>query len=46
MEAEELLKRYKQGERDFSKVNLVGVNLPEANLSGINLSKANLSEGN
>lgn len=44
MEAEELLKRYEivkkytQGERDFS-----GINLNEANLSRINLSQANLS---
>lgn len=45
MEAEELLKRYElvkkytEGERDFS-----GINLNEANLSRINLSQADLSE--
>lgn len=45
MEAEELLKRYElvkkytEGERDFT-----GINLNEANLSRINLSQANLSQ--
>lgn len=45
MEAEELLKRYElvkkytEGERDFT-----GLNLNEANLSRINLSQANLTE--
>ncbi len=44
MDINELLQRYKQGERDFSKINLPGANLPDVNLSGINLEGANLSE--
>jgi len=43
MEADELLKRYAAGERDFRKVDLRSANLTRANLSGINLSGANLS---
>ena len=41
MNAEEILKRYAEGDRDFAKVILL-----EANLSGANLQKANLSEAN
>ena len=41
MNAEELLKRYGAGTRDF-----VGLDLREANLSGVNLSQANLSQAN
>jgi len=43
MEADELLKRYAAGERDFRKVDLSSANLSSAHLSGINLSGANLS---
>jgi len=43
MEADELLRRYAAGERDFRKVDLSSANLTKANLSGINLSGANLS---
>ena len=42
MEAQELVRRYKAGERDFSKVELLGANLSEADLSDVNLSGANL----
>ncbi len=38
MEAEELLKQYAAGVRDF-----IAINVSEANLSGVNLSNANLS---
>lgn len=41
MNAEELLKQYATGERNFPAVNLT-----EANLSGVNLSKANLKGAN
>ncbi len=41
MNAEELLKQYATGERNFPAINLT-----EANLSGVNLSKANLSGAN
>ena len=41
MNAEEILKRYAEGDRDFAKVVLL-----EANLSGANLHKANLTEAN
>ncbi len=43
MEADELLRRYAAGERDFRKVDLSRANLNRANLIGINLSGANLS---
>jgi uncharacterized protein YjbI with pentapeptide repeats len=33
MKTDEILKRYAEGERDFQRKNLLGVNLPEANLS-------------
>lgn len=51
MNAEELLKQYATGERNFPAVqlceaNLSGVNLSHANLSGANLSVANLSGSN
>lgn len=47
MNAEELLKQYATGERNFSEVNLCeanlsGVNLSQANFKGANLSVANL----
>jgi len=41
MNAEEILKQYATGERNFPAVNLT-----EASLSGVNLSKANLSGAN
>ncbi|MDY6899652.1 MAG: pentapeptide repeat-containing protein [Cyanobacteriota bacterium] len=48
MKSAELLKRYQQGERNFSKFNLsrfmfYEVDLKEVNFSGANLSYANLS---
>jgi uncharacterized protein YjbI with pentapeptide repeats len=46
MRAEELLKRYAKGERDFFKANLREANLGGANLSGANLSGADLREAN
>jgi uncharacterized protein YjbI with pentapeptide repeats len=42
MTAEELLERYAAGERDFSGVDLSGVNLMEVDLTGINLEGATL----
>jgi DNA-binding XRE family transcriptional regulator len=49
MTAEELLQRYTAGERDFSGLNLIRLNVGGdnplgANLNGINLSGSNLSE--
>ncbi|MDX2230270.1 MAG: pentapeptide repeat-containing protein [Leptolyngbyaceae cyanobacterium bins.349] len=51
MNAEELLKQYATGERNFpaaklGEANLSGVNLSKANLSGANLSVANLCGSN
>ena len=51
MTAEELIQKYKAGERDFRYVDLRGANLrgadlSEANLSGADLSGANLSGAN
>lgn len=43
MNAEELIRRYNGGERDFQWVNLQGADLEGAKLSGANLSGANLS---
>jgi uncharacterized protein YjbI with pentapeptide repeats len=53
LNADELSKRYKAGERDFTGINLTygslytenlsGANLSRANLSGISLSRANLT---
>ncbi len=40
MDADELLRRYAAGEREFSEVNLIGADLEKANLVGINLSEA------
>ena len=42
MKAEELLKRYAAGERDFSGVDLREIDLSRVNLPGINLSQADL----
>ena len=52
MNAKELIERYKAGERDFSGVNLSGIDFDELNpsydnftyLSGANLSEADLSK--
>lgn len=45
--AGEFWRRYKAGERDFSGINLAGVNLSKSTLAdGVNLSKANLSNSN
>ena len=41
--AEEFWQRYNQRERDFTGVNLAGVNLSRRVLSQVNLSRANLS---
>ncbi|MEG4856329.1 pentapeptide repeat-containing protein [Microcoleus sp. K1-B6] len=41
--AEDFLQRYNQGERDFTGVNLAGVNLSRRVLSQVNFSRANLS---
>lgn len=43
MDAEQLLKRYADGRRDFSWVDLRGVNLVGARLSGINFYRADLT---
>ncbi|MEH2379829.1 MAG: pentapeptide repeat-containing protein [Nostoc sp.] len=40
MNAEEFLRRYESGERDFSKVVLRGIQLNHLDLSGINLNQA------
>lgn len=40
MNAEEFLRRYESGERDFSKIVLRGIQLNHLDLSGINLSQA------
>ncbi len=44
MDANEFLKRYTTGERDFSEADLSKVNLKKANLSGASFVGANLSE--
>jgi uncharacterized protein YjbI with pentapeptide repeats len=46
MEAEELIKKYVAGARDFPGVMLTEVNLSQVNLSEVNLSGANLSIAN
>lgn len=42
MDAEELLKRYTAGERNFTWVDLQKAQLNNLDLSGINLTNANL----
>lgn len=37
MDAQELLEKYQQGERNFERAKLNGINLKGADLSGINL---------
>jgi uncharacterized protein YjbI with pentapeptide repeats len=45
MQAEELLRRYASGERDFSNIQLEYTDeLSDANLSGINLSNSHIDE--
>jgi uncharacterized protein YjbI with pentapeptide repeats len=44
MKANELLSRYRQGERNFRGVDLRGESLRGANLAGIDLSAANLTK--
>ncbi len=45
--AEEFLKRYKEGERDFTGINLSGVDLSRQTFdSNVSLSQANLSNAN
>ncbi|MEK0180597.1 pentapeptide repeat-containing protein [Microcoleus anatoxicus] len=44
MNAEELLRRYADGERDFEGVDLRRVDLCNANLSGINLRNSYIEE--
>jgi uncharacterized protein YjbI with pentapeptide repeats len=46
MNAEDILKLYATGERDFSSASLSEANLSGANLSKVNLSGANLSVAN
>ncbi|MBW4648213.1 MAG: pentapeptide repeat-containing protein [Kastovskya adunca ATA6-11-RM4] len=46
MNVTEILKKYAQGVRDFSGVNLTEENLSGVNLSGANLIRANLSVAN
>ena len=46
MDADELLKRYAAGERNFHEANLVGASLSEAFLSHICLVCANLKDVN
>lgn len=44
MTAEEIIKRYTAGERDFSGADLRGVDLSKADLCGADLSAADLRE--
>ncbi|MDX2100077.1 MAG: pentapeptide repeat-containing protein [Leptolyngbyaceae cyanobacterium bins.59] len=46
MDADELVKRYAAGKREFVWANLPSVNLANQHLDGINLSRANLSAAN
>lgn len=46
MQAEEILKKYADGERNFSGVNITEINLTRANLTGIDFSDATLSIAN
>jgi uncharacterized protein YjbI with pentapeptide repeats len=42
MNAEELIERYRSGEREFSGQDLSGVDLYKAALNGVNLTQAEL----
>lgn len=46
MDADELLKRYAKGERQFKEARLSGIDLKGANLEGINLESADLTGAN
>ena len=46
MRAEEILKRYQNGDRLFAEVDLTGVHLTRADLTGADLRGANLSDAN
>jgi uncharacterized protein YjbI with pentapeptide repeats len=46
MQLRNFLDRYRQGERDFSHVDLSGAILTGANLQNINLTGANLTNAN
>ncbi|MEM6399282.1 MAG: pentapeptide repeat-containing protein [Cyanobacteria bacterium P01_D01_bin.116] len=46
MNAEELLEKYKAGERTFKELNLRGLDFKGADLSGIDLESADLTEEN
>ncbi len=46
MELEQFISQYQKGERDFSHVDLAGVNLSGMNFRDINLTGANLTEAN
>ena len=46
MQAEDILKKYAAGERNFAAVIIPEINLSRANLSGINFSNATLSIAN
>ncbi len=43
MNVEELLEKYKAGERKFQKINLKALDLKGADLNGIDLESANLT---
>jgi len=46
MQVQNFLERYRQGERNFTNIDLSGVNLKGANLRDINLTNANLTGAN
>ncbi|MCP2732005.1 pentapeptide repeat-containing protein [Limnofasciculus baicalensis] len=46
MQTQNFLDRYRQGERDFARIDLSGANLSGADLRNINLSGANLTSAN
>lgn len=46
MKTEELISRYRAGQRDFRNLNLIAANLRNVNLKGANLSGANLTKAN
>ena len=46
MDADELLKRYAAGDRDFTRADLSGETLVNARLSGANFAYADLSRVN
>lgn len=46
MRSQELLEKYRQGERDFSHLDLSGANLSGFNLRGADFTGANLTEAN